>query len=120
MEYVWAVLRLAILGTGLWLLIEVGSWYTVIGIAIFVALLVLVFFIKALFDAAQLPHEELEKRVSERKEAKRMKKTAARETAKGRKKKRGPIGGSHTAEIMMFGDDPVNRWAARKVRDKFF
>ena len=39
---------------------------------------------------------------------------------KRKKKKRGPIGGSHAAEIMMFGEDPVTRRAARKVRDKFF
>ena len=47
-------------------------------------------------------------------------KTKAGSVAQTPKKKRGPIGGSHTAEIMMFGEDPVTRRAARKVRDKFF
>lgn len=47
-------------------------------------------------------------------------KTTAGSVAQTAKKKRGPIGGSHTAEIMMFGEDPVTRRAARKVRDKFF
>lgn len=41
-------------------------------------------------------------------------------TRKRRKKKGGPICGSHTVEVMMLGDDPLNRWAARKMGDKFF
>ncbi|MGK2742645.1 hypothetical protein ACSHT0_17370 [Tepidicaulis sp. LMO-SS28] len=80
-----------------------------------VGALFLVGFIKALIDAAKMPRDELHREVMERKEAKARKKTAFQS-----KKKRGPIGGSHTAEIMMLGEDPVNRWAARKVRDKFF
>ena len=73
-----------------------------------------------LFPSLRLSPEESKRRALARKEAKRMKRAAASDAAKGRKKKRGPIGGSHTAEIMMLGEDPVNRWAARKVRDKFF
>jgi hypothetical protein len=69
------------------------------------------------FPSLRPDPDESRKRLAAQREAKALKKTAA---TTSKKKKRGPIGGSHTAEIMMFGEDPVTRRAARKVRDKFF
>ncbi|MGK2742632.1 hypothetical protein ACSHT0_17305 [Tepidicaulis sp. LMO-SS28] len=68
-------------------------------------------------DAARKPRNQLDSMSSKGVPTPTLAKKANR---KRKKKKRGPIGGSHTAEIMMLGEDPVNRWAARKVRDKFF
>ncbi|GAK46695.1 low affinity iron transporter, putative [Tepidicaulis marinus] len=99
-------------------------WYCAMligGIALLPFLAVYYFFKGMVQRQRMTPEEERQYRAA-RNEIKEQKKAAAaaRESTKTRKKKRGPIGGSHTAEIMMFGEDPVNRWAARKVRDKFF
>lgn len=74
-------------------------------------------FLARRFPSLRPDPEESRQRLAAQQEAKALKKTAA---TTSKKKKRGPIGGSHTAEIMMFGEDPVTRRAARKVRDKFF
>lgn len=96
MEYLlYAVLALVLLGAVLGLIAEA---------------------LQRVFPALREDPEVARQRILARKEAKARKKKAASPS----KKKRGPIGGSHTAEIMMLGEDPVNRWAARKVRDKFF
>jgi hypothetical protein len=69
------------------------------------------------FPSLRPDPDKSRERLAMQREAKALKKRAA---APSKKAKRGPIGGSHTAEIMMFGEDPVTRRAARKVRDKFF
>ncbi|GAK43531.1 putative uncharacterized protein C14orf184-like [Tepidicaulis marinus] len=96
MEYVlYAVLALVLLGAVLGLITET---------------------LQRIFPSLREDPEVARQRILARKEMKSRKKKVSSTP----KKKRGPIGGSHTAEIMMFGEDPVTRRAARKVRDKFF